>query len=647
MFPYLFSPLKVGSVELKNRIVFTGHATNLTVDGHPNDELVAYQRARAKGGAGLVVTQVSHVHPSGWHEGTGLRAFSDDCIPHYARVAKAVGEYDCRIFGQLFHPGREIYASSNGTRPVAYAPSALPTDRFHVMPRAMSTGFVEELVESFGDAARRMQEAGYEGVEIIGTQGYLIAQFLNPRANHRTDKYGGSLEGRLRVVHEIIENVRAKCGDLTVGLRISGDELDTEGLSEEEVVQITTGLTSALDYLSVAGGTSTTLGGSIHIVPPMAYEAGYLSGASNAIRAKSQCPVMLTGRVNQPQVAEQIIASGQADACGMTRAMICDPGMAGKAISGKLDDIRACIGCNQACIGHFHRGYPISCIQHPETGRELEFGERRVVAKPRQVMVIGGGPGGMKAAAVAAERGHEVTLYERETRLGGQANLAQLLPGRTEFGGIVTNLTREMERAGVEVVTGVEASVELVREQSPDVVIVATGASPWRPPLEGAEEAHVVDAWQVLKGEVNVGASVVVADWRCDWVGAGMAEKLARDGCSVRLYVDGLTAGENLPNYVRDQKLGDLHKLGVQITPMVKLFGVDEDTVYFEHLSAREAVLAEGVDTLVLALGHQAEDDLALALDATGIEVHLVGDCAGPRTAEEAVYEGLLAGEKV
>ena len=253
----------------------------------------------------------------------------------------------------------------------------------------------------------------------------------------------------------------------------------------------------------------------------------------------------------------------------------------------------------------------------------------------------------MKAAAVAAERGHAVTLYERETRLGGQANLAQLLPGRAEFGGIVTNLTREMETAGVEVVTGVEVTLEQVREDSPDVVIVATGASPWRPRLEGAEEAHVVDAWQVLKGEVNVGASVVVADWRCDWVGAGMAEKLARDGCSVRLYVDGLTAGESLPNYVRDQKLGDLHKLGVQITPMVKLFGVDEDTVYFEHLSAREAVLAEDVDTLVLALGHQAEDDLAVALAATEVEVHLVGDCAGPRTAEEAVYEGLLAGENV
>ena len=603
--------------------------------------------ARAKGGAGLIVTQVSNVHPSGWHEGISLRVFSDDCIAHYARLASAVHEYDCHLFGQLFHPGREVHASSTGSIPVAYAPSALPTDRFHVMPRAMTTEFVEEVVASFGDGARRMREAGYDGVEIVGTQGYLIAQFLNPRANHRTDRYGGGLEGRLRVVHEIINDVRSKCGDIPVGLRISGDELDTEGLSEAEALEISAGLTGALDYISVAGGTSTTLGGAVHIVPPMAYEAGYLAGASGAIRARSKCPVMLTGRINQPQVAEQIISSGQADACGMTRAMICDPEMAAKAQAEKVDDIRACIGCNQACIGHFHRGFSISCIQHPESGRELQHGERSHSETVRKVMVVGGGPGGMKAAAVAAERGHDVTLYEKDKRLGGQALLAQMLPGREEFGGIVTNLSREMTLAGVEVVTGVEVTMAKVAEESPDVVILATGASPWRPPIEGGDEAHVVDAWQVLRGEANVGSSVVVADWRCDWVGAGLAEKLARDGCSVRLYVDGHMPGENLPNYVRDQKLGDLHKLGVQNTPMMKLYGVDEDTVYFEHLSAREAVMAEEVDTLVLALGHQAEDGLATALESAGVVFHLVGDCASPRTAEEAVYEGMLAGERV
>ena len=640
-FPNLFSPLRIGSVELKNRTVFTGHATNLFSDGHPNDSLVAYQRARAAGGAGLIVTQVSSVHETGWHSGLSLKIYGDECIPHYRRVAQAVHEFDCRLFGQLFHPGREVHGSDEGILSAAYAPSALPSDRYAVMPRVLSESLIGEIVSGFGDGARRMHEAGYDGVEIVGTQGYLIALFLNPLTNLRSDQYGGSLENRLRIVHEIIADVRAKTSDLVVGLRISGDEFDSLGMSHEDVVAACAGLTDALDYISVAGGTSATLGGAVHIVPPMAFEAGYLKTQGEAIKRRSNCPVMLTGRINSPQVAEQIIASGQADACGMTRAMICDPQMAGKASRGAHEDIRACIGCNQACIGHFHKGYPISCIQHPETGRELRYGELTAAPSPRNVMVVGGGPAGMKAAAIAAARGHHVTLYEKAPRLGGQATLAQLLPGREEFGGIVTNLSREVSQAGVKVVTGTTVTEELIRAEKPDAVIIATGATPYRPPLEGEDEAHVVDAWQVLKGEANVGASVAIADWRRDWVGMGIAEKLARDGCSVRLYVNGHMPGENIPYYVRDQKIGELHKLGVETIPMVRLFGVDADSVYFEHVSAGEAVVAENVDTLVLALGHTLVDDLSEALSDTDVEVHVIGDAVTARTAEEAVFEGL------
>lgn len=447
-------------------------------------------------------------------------------------------------------------------------------------------------------------------------------------------------------MREIITEIRAQTEGMVVGLRLSADELDPEGLQAEEALEACERLAGegGLDYLSVIAGTSHTLGGAIHIVPPMAYEAGYVAPYAAAIKTRVSCPVIVTGRVNQPQIAEQVIASGQADACGMTRAMICDPKMPMKANAGNTDDIRACIGCNQACIGHFHRGYPVSCIQYPESGRELDYGERHATPSPRSIMVVGGGPAGMKAAAVAAERGHTVTLYEQNQQLGGQALLAQLLPGRAEFGGIVTNLTRELELAEVTVVRNTEVTAALVDEHKPDAVVLATGASPWCPPIEGGDEGHVVDAWQVLSGEANVGASVVVADWRSDWIGIGVAEKLALDGCSVRLYVTAHGAGENMPWYTRDQKLGALHKLGVEIIPMVKLYGVDEDTVYFEHLSSREAVLAEQVDTLVLALAHQSRDSLEDALHDYPGDVHLIGDCAAPRTAEEAVYEGLKIG---
>jgi NADPH-dependent 2,4-dienoyl-CoA reductase/sulfur reductase-like enzyme len=359
------------------------------------------------------------------------------------------------------------------------------------------------------------------------------------------------------------------------------------------------------------------------------------------VKAKVKRPVFVAGRINQPQIAEQILASGQADMCGMTRAQICDPEMANKAREDRPDDIRACIGCNQACIGHFHLGYSISCIQHPETGREMTYGAVKPAARKKKILIAGGGPAGMKAAAVAAERGHDVTLYEASERLGGQALLAQLLPGRAEFGGIITNLTREMELAGAKVVKRTKVDRALVEREKPDAVIIATGAKPHMPDMETGDDTHIVNAWQVLRDEANIGASVVVADWRADWIGLGLAEKLARAGCRVRLCVDGLHAGQRLPWYVRDSWNGILHKLGVEILPYARLFGSDGNTVYFQHASSGEPIILEGVDTLVTSYGQDRVAELETELDGLEIDIHLIGDCATPRTAEEAVLEGL------
>jgi NADPH-dependent 2,4-dienoyl-CoA reductase/sulfur reductase-like enzyme len=322
--------------------------------------------------------------------------------------------------------------------------------------------------------------------------------------------------------------------------------------------------------------------------------------------------------------------------------MICDPEMAGKAEADRINDIRACIGCNQACIGHFQMGFPISCIQHPETGRELTYGKLRKAETARDVLVIGGGPGGMKAAAVAARRGHRVTLCEASPRLGGQTLLAQTLPGRAEFGGIVTNLAHEVAQAGVEVRLSTPVDRALVEAMAPDAVIVATGARPRRPrSIEIDGEAHVVDAWQVLRQEVNPGASVVVADWRCDWIGLGVAELLAESGCRVRLAVNGRHAGEMIQTYVRDMMVARCHRLGVEIIPYAKLHGADADTVYLQHSASGEPMLIEGVDTLVLAQGSESEDGLLAELEDYAGLVCPIGDCLAPRTAEEAVFDGL------
>ncbi len=641
-FPHLFAPLTLRGRAVKNRILSTGHDTTLPTDGTVNDALIAYHQARAKGGVGMIVTQVAGVHETARYTSHMLMATDDACIPGYRRLAEVCHAEGCLVFSQLFHPGREIMESGDGLLAVAYAPSVSPNERFHVMPRALDLGLIGAIVAGYASAAARIAQAGLDGVEFVASHGYLPAQFLNPRVNRRTDDYGGSAANRLRFLRECLEAMRrAVPDDFIIGMRISSDERDEGGLQSEEVIASCTALQPLLDYVNVTAGTSATSGGAVHIVPPMAYQTGYLAGEAALIRQALSVPVFVAGRINQPQTAEAIIASGQADMCGMTRAMICDPQMPTKAEAGRLDDIRACIGCNQACIGHFHRGLPISCIQHPETGRELRFGTTVPALRRKKVMVVGGGPGGMKAAVTAAQRGHDVTLYEAESQLGGQARLAQLLPRRAEFGGIITNLAHEMALHQVRVVKGLRVDRALVEREAPDTVILATGAVPFVPDLPMDGSVQVVTAWDILQKKVKPGRRVVIADWRSDWIGPGIAELLVRQGSHVELVVTSPHPGALLPLYVRDNIAGELQKLQIKVTPYARLYGVDSGSVYLQHTANGEAMMVEEADMVVLCLGHQPVDELSAELQGLSVELASVGDCLTARTAEEAVFEGL------
>lgn len=646
-FPHLFSPFTIKATEIRNRIFSTGHDTYLPEGGLPSDALIAYQRARARGGAGLIVIQVVGVHETSRYTEALLMGTSDDCIMPFRRLTDAIHAEGSKVFIQLFHPGRELLGRPDGVVQPAYAPSHSPSERFHVIPRELSTSMIGEIVDGFGQTARRMAEAGADGVEIVASHGYLPAQFMNPNVNRRSDAYGGSLDNRLRFTREAIAAVRAQVpAEFVVGLRMSGDEHDQDGLAEDDSVVIARALAAELDYLNVIAGTSATASGAVHIAPSMANAHGYVAPFARKVKQATGAAVFVAGRINQPQIAEEVLATGAADLCGMTRAMICDPDMPNKAKRGAVDDIRACIGCNQACIGHFQLGIPISCIQHPETGRELAFAARSPVARPRKILVVGGGPAGMKAAAVAAERGHEVHLHERDGLLGGQARLAQLLPTRAEFGGIATNLAREAERHGATIHLRSAVTAELLMREKPDAVILATGSRPHMPVIEG-EPAQAVHAVDVLAGKVRTGARVVVYDWHGEWLGAGIAEKLASEGAHVRLAVNAMCAAANIQAYVRFEIVARLHRLGVEVLPWMRLYGADGRTAYFVHIAARDAVVLDDVDTLVLATPNHPEDDLAAVLAAQGIEHHLIGDCLTPRTAEEAVYEGLKAGMAV
>jgi 2,4-dienoyl-CoA reductase-like NADH-dependent reductase (Old Yellow Enzyme family) len=644
-FPDLFEPLQIRGVWLKNRIMSTGHDTTLPTEGLVNDALIAYHEARARGGVGLIVSQVAGVHETARYTSHMLMATDDECIDGYRKLAKACHAHDCRIISQLFHPGREIMEGRDGLLAVAYAPSVSPNERFRVMPRQLDKRMIDEIVAGYGQAARRMYEAGLDGVEFVASHGYLPAQFFNPRVNRRTDEYGGSLENRMRFAAEALSAMRALTSEnFVIGMRVSCGDRHEQGLVMDEALESCRRLEPLLDYVSVTAGTSATLGGAVHIVPPMAYRNAYLARDAARVRKALEIPVFVAGRINQPHEAEAVLAEGSADVCGMTRALICDPDMPAKAKAGRTDDIRACIACNQACIGHFHRGVPISCIQHPETGRELKFGTLASSARPKKVMVVGGGPAGMKVAAVAATRGHRVTLYEASGQLGGQALLAQQLPRRSEFGGIVTNLSRELELAQVRVQMGVRVDQLLVESEKPDAVVLATGAKPYLPEIADDGSVQIINAWQLLKKQVKTGSRVVVADWRCDWIGPGIAEMLVGDGCSVELAVNGTHPGELLPLYVRDNIAAELHNKGVRVTPYARLYGCDGGTVYMQHSVSEQPITFENVDTLVLCLGHEPVDELSATLIDTVPELYVIGDSMASRTAEEAIYEGLKIG---
>lgn len=643
-FPHLFSPLTIRGREIRNRILSTGHQTWLAKGNVPGDDLIAYHEARARGGAGLIVNESARFHASTLGEAPELVILSDDAIPHYARLAAAVQRHGARIFGQLSHSGRVSRRMTDGMRGVVYAPSSVPENRFHTVPREMPAEMVAEIIDAAAQGARRYAEAGYDGVELMASHGLLFAQFLNPAANRREDLYGGSAENRLRPLKEALIGARKAIGQgVVLGLRISADEDDIGGLDQATVIGICRQLADEglVDYINTTMGTMAALGGSIHVVPPMEIDTAYVAPRAAAIRAAVRVPVFVAGRINQPQIAESVLAAGQADMCGMTRALIVDPDMPRKAMGGRPDEIRACIGCNQACIGHFHAGNPISCIQNPVTGRERRFAPLPAPPRARRVVVAGGGPAGMKAAVTAAEMGHQVLLAEAAPQLGGQALLAQMLPDRAEFGGLITNLQTELSLRQVEVRLNTPVDPAFLRDCGAEAVILATGSAPVPPEVEG--NGHLLDATAVLSGAASPGGRVVVADWRCDWIGPGLALLLARKGHQVRLAVNGLCAGQNLQQYVRDHWAGKLHQSGIEVIPYARLFGLDTDTAYFTHAASGAPIVLDGVDTVVRVAGNAPRNALERKMHDLGLPFITVGDCTMARTAEEAIHDGYAA----
>src|SRR5262245_20908024 len=550
-FRYLFTPLQVGGLTLKNRTFSTAHAEAMAEDGKPGPRLLRYHESKARGGAALTIIGGStSVHPSSPASAWNMIANHDELIvPAYRAIADAVHRHGCAIMSQLTHLGRRAQSDVESWH-VLLAPSQIPEKVHREVPHEMEPGHIRMLVGAFGDAARRCREGGLDGVELSFAHNHLVDQFWSPLFNCRTDEYGGSLENRLRFGFEVLREIRRQVGrDFVVGARISGDEMTPGGLSAADMAEIARRLAASglVDFLSIIGGGAHTVPLQALAVPNMAHPRGVFVPLVAAIKAAVPgMPIFHAGRIVDPAHADQVIADGQIDMVGMTRALIADPDLPNKVRQGRADDVRTCVGANEGCIDRIYQGKPVTCIQNPATGRELEMGEPARAAVPRRVLIVGAGVAGLEAARVVALRGHRVTLVEREDQVGGQVLIAARAPARAELAGILRYLDRQVAKLGVERRLGVEATAEMVRAECPDVVIIATGSHAHVPPLPGLDGKHVVTDRDVLLDRVDVGEHVVLVDDVHTQQGLSTAEHLLDQGRKVEVLSRAVYAGQHV-----------------------------------------------------------------------------------------------------
>lgn len=638
-FKHLFTPLKIGTFEVRNRILSTAHFTGYAERGLPSERHMHYWGSKAKGGIGLIVTEVQPVHPSAGMSPTMILCWRDDVIEPFRRVADYVHQYGARIVAQIWHPGRQG-GGANGFP--SWAPSAIPYGPRQNVPHEMTLEEVEEVIAAYGAAARRMREAGADGVEIHAAHGYLPQQFLSPLTNKRHDSYGGTEESRVRFATAVIESVRAAVGaDYTVGMRISGDEYQSGGLSLQDMQRIVGTLTfgNKLDYINVSYSGAP-------VIAPMYVPSGQFVYLAAGVKQVTDLPVFCIGRINDPVLAENILAQNQADMVGMTRANIADPELPNKAREGRLNEIRRCVAISEGCWGHVSTQQPITCVFNPSVGREKES-EITPAPVKKKVMVIGGGIAGMEAARVAAARGHQVSLYEKERYLGGQLQIAARAPGRQDMAEPVRYYENQFKLLGVDIHLGTEVDAALLHREAPGAVIVATGGRPRPLPICGGSGPNVMQARDVLMGFCEPGESVLLFATDQGMEGLTTAEFLAAHGKKVQVLIPQMTLGGSVDPATTNMLRQRLDKAGVQITLGTRLEAIDGRTVTVVSGATDGLGQIHDIDTVVIALGSEANDDLYKQIRDQVKDVYLAGECLLPRKLEQHTLDGLQAGLRV
>jgi 2,4-dienoyl-CoA reductase (NADPH2) len=651
---YLWTPLELGPVSTRNRIVFSAHLTNYARDGKPTEQHAAYYAARAAGGAGLIITEEHSTHPTDWPYEKLIHGFHRDVIPGYRAITDAVHRHRTPIFAQINHNGGQ--ASSMYSRLPVWAPSAVADPLFREVPKAVDQAEIDEIIAGYAMVAEHCAEGGFDGIELQCSHSSIVRGFLSPATNKRTDAYGGSLTNRTRLLTEIVAAVRRVIGNrLALGVRICGDELIEGGTTIDDAVEIAriVEATGHVDYINTSIGVATAslfmIEASMHIPP------GYALFIPSALRKAVDLPVVGVGRFKDPLQAERALAEGHCDLVGVVRGQIADPDFAAKARAGATDEIRLCLSCNQECVGRMGLNRWLGCIENPRTGREAEYAARSVAlsAKPASkpaicnVMVVGAGPAGLQAAISAARAGHRVTVYEKEAQAGGQVRLAASVPNRAEFGDIVRNQLTECRRLGVTIEYGVGVWPGLVTEKSPDHVIVATGAEPQRPWWAPADAPNVCDVRDVLTGAAEPHGDVVVVDEIGFHHATSVAELLADRGCTVEIVTPGMVVGQDLGITLDMENwwMRASAKGIVQSTDLVPMGIAGNELTLLHHPTGTNQT--RRFDWVVLAVPGNPVEWLYHDLKASGVSVERAGDCVAPRRAHAAVVDGERAGAAV
>lgn len=646
-YQYLFSPLKIGSVVVPNRINFAAHLTNLSENHQISERHIFYYRERAKGGCGLITTEELTVHPSDLAYAGLVDAFVPEVIPGFQKLTRAIHKYETKIFAQLNHNGMQ--ADGKLSRLPVWGPSPGVDPLFREMSKEMEIEEIEECIEYFALSAAHVLEGEFDGIELQLGHSSLIRQFLSPASNCRDDGYGGSFENRLRFCLEVINAVRKVVGsDFTLGIRLNADEMHPRGgLTLEDVKKIAVYLEDVgqLDFMDLSLGTFHNLylvEGSMHT--PLAYTVPL----SSEIRSVVNLPVYCTNRINDPHLAEKILENGQADMINMVRALIADPELPNKAWEGRDDDIRQCIACNQGCIGRMGLGYSIGCMQTPAAGNEMEFGIGTLepCEVPKKIVVVGAGPAGLEVARVAALRKHQVILFEKELEVGGQNIIAGKVAGRQEIQGVTRWLISQVGKLDIDLRLGMKADEEMVLGENPDAVVIATGSFPKEKPFPGEYSfPEVVNTQQVLTGEVEVGEKVLFIDLDGHHQGTGTCEFLADLGKSVHVVTPSLFQGSALGPlqdlFLARQRLA---KKGVTCTPDIAVLEIQGTLVKGLNVYSNEMIDFKGYDTVVMAAGNMANDALYFSLKGKVKEIYRIGDCVAPRKTDMAIVEGHRVG---